>query len=86
MIPLTSDHIVPTAGSGSALDALLFTLCDAGDSIICPASAWCMSFPRCQKELLVSDKKDGKKGATVHALCSAPKSTSFPHHLNRHRG
>lgn len=42
-IPVTLENIVPTAGSGHALDALLFTICDAGDSVLCPAPAWCMS-------------------------------------------
>ncbi|PCG88886.1 Pyridoxal phosphate-dependent transferase, major region, subdomain 1 [Penicillium occitanis (nom. inval.)] len=37
---VTADYIVPTAGSGSALDALLYTLCDAGDAVLCPAPAW----------------------------------------------
>ncbi|KAJ5601925.1 hypothetical protein N7510_011459 [Penicillium lagena] len=39
-IPVTLENIVPTAGSGHALDALLFTICDAGDSVLCPAPAW----------------------------------------------
>jgi aspartate/methionine/tyrosine aminotransferase len=43
-IPVTADHIVPTAGSGTALDALFFTLCDPGDSVLCPAPGWCMFF------------------------------------------
>lgn len=42
-IPVTLENIVPTAGSGPALDALLFTICDAGDSVLCPAPAWCTS-------------------------------------------
>ncbi|KAJ5232507.1 hypothetical protein N7468_005463 [Penicillium chermesinum] len=39
-ISVTADHIVPAAGSSNALNGLLLTLCDAGDSIICPAPAW----------------------------------------------
>ncbi|KAJ5087655.1 hypothetical protein N7456_011271 [Penicillium angulare] len=39
-IPVKSEHIVPTAGSGNALEALLCTICDAGDSFLCPAPAW----------------------------------------------
>ncbi|KAJ5808652.1 hypothetical protein N7474_009921 [Penicillium riverlandense] len=39
-IPVTPENIVPSAGSGHALDALLFTICDAGDSVLCPAPAW----------------------------------------------
>ncbi|KAH8695586.1 pyridoxal phosphate-dependent transferase [Talaromyces proteolyticus] len=40
-IPVTMDNIVPTAGSGNAIDALIFTLCDAGDAVLCPAPWWC---------------------------------------------
>lgn len=43
LIPVTLEQIVPTAGSGPALDALLFTICDVGDSVLCPAPAWCAS-------------------------------------------
>ncbi|KAJ5273238.1 hypothetical protein N7478_008363 [Penicillium angulare] len=39
-IPVESEHIVPTAGSGNALESLLCTICDAGDSVLCPAPAW----------------------------------------------
>lgn len=39
---VTADNIVPTAGSGNALDALIFTLCDTGDAVLCPAPAWCL--------------------------------------------
>jgi aspartate/methionine/tyrosine aminotransferase len=39
---VTADCIVPTAGSGNALDALIYTLCDAGDAVLCPAPAWCL--------------------------------------------
>jgi aspartate/methionine/tyrosine aminotransferase len=42
---VTADYIVPTAGSGSALDALIYTLCDAGDAVLCPAPAWCLFLP-----------------------------------------
>ncbi|KAJ5569625.1 uncharacterized protein N7459_009055 [Penicillium hispanicum] len=39
-IPITPSQVIPTAGSGNAVEALLFTLCDAGDSVLCPAPGW----------------------------------------------
>ncbi|KAI9745240.1 MAG: hypothetical protein M1818_001518 [Claussenomyces sp. TS43310] len=39
-MPLTPEHIVPTTASGSCLDALAYTICDVGDSVLVPAPHW----------------------------------------------
>ncbi|CAD6585424.1 MAG: hypothetical protein ASARMPREDX12_001996 [Alectoria sarmentosa] len=39
-IQVQPSHIVLTAGASSCLDQLLYTICDAGDSVLVPAPYW----------------------------------------------
>ena len=41
-IQVQPSHIVLTAGASSCLDQLLYTICDAGDSVLVPAPYWSM--------------------------------------------
>ncbi|KAF2468469.1 1-aminocyclopropane-1-carboxylate synthase 7 [Lindgomyces ingoldianus] len=39
-VPIEPGHIITTAGAGSGLDALLYAVCDDGDSVIVPGPFW----------------------------------------------
>ncbi|KAI4288896.1 MAG: hypothetical protein L6R35_001841 [Caloplaca aegaea] len=39
-IPVEESHIAVAAGASSCLDQLLYTICDAGDSVLVPAPYW----------------------------------------------
>lgn len=42
-IPVKESHITVAAGASSCLDQLLYTICDAGDSVLVPAPYWSTS-------------------------------------------
>ncbi|MCJ1251406.1 hypothetical protein MMC30_008639 [Trapelia coarctata] len=39
-IPVSSQHVVVTAGASSCLDGLLYSICDPGDSVLVPVPYW----------------------------------------------
>lgn len=39
-IPITSDYVSTFAGANTGLDALLYAICDEGDSILLPSPLW----------------------------------------------
>ncbi|KAF7872239.1 hypothetical protein EAF04_003163 [Stromatinia cepivora] len=39
-IPITSEQVISSAGATTALDGLLYAICDSGDSIILPSPFW----------------------------------------------
>ena len=39
-IPVQPGHIITTSGAGNALDALLCSVCDDGDSVLVPGPYW----------------------------------------------
>lgn len=38
--PVKTEHIVTTSGAGNALDAILFSICEDGDSVLVPGPYW----------------------------------------------
>lgn len=39
-IPVLPEHVIAVAGASTCFDGLLYTICDAGDSIILPSPFW----------------------------------------------
>ena len=53
-IPIEESHIAIAAGASSCLDQLLYTICDAGDSVLVLAPYWSMSMSSSQVSPLIT--------------------------------